>query len=112
MCRVFQNPDGSVRVMRLNEKHRLLAETDAQFFARETAKQPELAALPFTDTDAADLPVSRAQRDKWRVTGGRVRVDTTVPDKPHPQQALLDEIAAANTFLELKAALTKVVRRA
>jgi hypothetical protein len=110
--RVFQNPDGSVRIMRLNEKHRLPAETDDQFFARETAKQPELGSLVFTDMDDVDLPASRAQRDKWRVAGRRVVVNPAVPDKPHPRQALLDEIGAANTLEEMRAALVKVVRGA
>lgn len=109
IVRVFENPDGSVRVMRLNERHRLVGETDAQFFGRETAKQPELTGLPFVDMDSADLPPNRADRYKWRLQGGRVRVDMTVPDPPDPQKAIRDEITQATTIDQLKAAMLKIL---
>lgn len=82
--RVFQNSDSTVRVMHLNERHRLPGETDAQFFARETAKQPELAALPFADVDSTTLPGREgvdAQGDAtplraaWRLVAGAVQAN-------------------------------------
>lgn len=109
--RVFQNPDGSVRVMYLNDRHRRKGETIAQFFARETAKQPELAGLSFVDVDKDGLPATRALRHKWRVRDGRVIEDSTVPDRPHPKQPLLDAIGAAKDLDTLKAELLDGIRR-
>lgn len=106
-CRVFQNPDGSLLVMYLNESRRLAGETDAQFFLREQAKQPALVALPFIDTDTSNVPTDRAQRHKWRIAGGQLIVDLAVPNPPHPKQALLDEIDAANSVAQLRAALRR-----
>ncbi len=108
-CRVFQNLDGTIRVMRLNERHRLLGETDASFFTRETAKQPGLFALPFIDVDASTTPTDRGRRYAWRVSAGAVIVDLTVPVPAHPRQALFDEIDSATTLVQLRAALRKVV---
>lgn len=109
--RVFQTTDGSVRVMHLNERHRRKGETDAQFFAREAAKQPELEGLSFVDVDKAGLPQRREARHKWRVRNGRVIEDTTVPDLPHPKQAILDAIEAAKDLDTLKAELLNGIRR-
>ena len=109
-CRVFQNPDSSLRVMRLNERHRSPGETDTEFFTRETAKQPALVVLPFVDIDVAGVPVDRSKRYAWRISAGSLVVDTLVPTPPHPKQALLDEIASATTIVALRAALTKAVQ--
>ena len=79
VVRAFQNPDGTVRIMRLNERHRLPNETDEQFFARETAKQPELAVLPFADIVSADIPLDRTRRHAWRLQAGAIVIDPTVP---------------------------------
>jgi hypothetical protein len=108
--RVFQNPDGTVRIMRLNERRRRPGETDSQFFARETAKQPELAGLSFTDVDDTTLPTSRGKRHAWRVMAGRVQEDAAVPDKPHPRQGLLNRADAAQTLPELKAIIRELIQ--
>ena len=109
-CRVFQNPDGNVRLMHLNERYRRANETDEEFLARETAKQPELAGLLFADVDATTILADRSKRHAWRLNAGTVIADLTVPDPPHPKQALLDEIASATTIVALRAVLTKVVQ--
>ena len=96
--------------MRLNDRRRLIGETDGEFFARETAKQQELLALPFTDVNTSTLPVGRAQRAKWRLQAGQVVTNLALPDPPHPRQQLLDQLAFANTVPELKLLLDKVIR--
>ena len=58
-----------------------------------------------------DLPPDKRERHKWRIQGGKVRVDLTVPDPPHPRQALLDQVDAATTVAQLKAILRTVVDR-
>jgi len=57
------------------------------------------------------LPSDKRDRHKWRIQGGQVRVDLTVPDLPHPRQALLDQVDAATTVAQLKAILRTVVDR-
>jgi hypothetical protein len=112
--RVFQNADGSVRILSVNDRHRLAGETDAQYFARETVKaesvQPGLSTLPSTDMDASSLPASPRDQHKWRVVGNRVVVDLAVPDLLHPRQALLDELNAALSMRDLQFVLAKVIR--
>lgn len=103
--RVFRALDGTVRVMHLNERGRLSGETDTQFFARETEKQPELVVLPFVDMDAAALPTDRSKRYAWRLQAGRVVVDGAVPAPPDPAKIRRDAIVAATTLVDLKAAL-------
>jgi len=56
------------------------------------------------------LPRKRSQREKWRIRGGQVVIDPTVPDPPHPKQALLDEIDGAQSLEEVKALLKRVVQ--
>ena len=79
--RVFENPDGSVRVMRLNEKMRLPGESDDAFAARmfpiELAKDVSLVSLASSDVDEVDIPASRADRKnfKRRMVAGKMRVE-------------------------------------
>ena len=56
------------------------------------------------------LPPDRSKRFAWRWQGNRVIIDPTVPGPLHPQQSLLDEIAAATTVAALKTALLKMVK--
>lgn len=115
-CRVFTEPSGNVRVLHPNESLRNGGESDDDFINRigsqAQSRDPSLAGLPFVDVDRADiLALDRSQRHKWRVNpAGRLRVEPTVPDRPHPQQARLDAIAAATTVDELKNVLTQIVR--
>lgn len=77
----------------------------------------DYAAAPFEDFEddviAAFLPPDRTQRHKWRrnPAGRGVIVDPTVPDPPHPRQALLDRTNSANTVAELKAVIADLIRK-
>ena len=68
--RVFENLDGSIRIMKLNEKMRLKDESDDMFAARmfpiEQEKDVSLSGLVFSDIDQIDIPASRADRKNWR----------------------------------------------
>ncbi len=55
------------------------------------------------------LPRKRSQRDKWRIKQGVIVEDLTIPDPPHPKQALLDAIDAATTLAQLRAAVKAAV---
>lgn len=116
--RVFQNPDGSVRINRPNPRLRNDGETDDEFIARIGAdtvmKDPSLAGLPFQDVDEADIPADRTDRHKWRLQQlGQKFVcwpDNTVPDRPHPKQPLIDRANSATTVAELKTILADLIR--
>ena len=108
LCRVFQNPDGTVRVMRLNPRRPEFT------LDSETARNPAMADLPFEDIDDADMPNARADRDKWRIkTLGNKKilaVDNSVPDKPHQKQVLLDRAASANSVTELRQIVVDLIK--
>lgn len=115
---IFQKPDGSLRIMQLSNRHltgqRLPGETVAEAVARlalaEQAKNPQdLADAVPTLVTMANMPADRAKRHKWRLSGGRCVVDDTVPDPPHPKQALLDEIDAASNIAQLRTAMKKLL---
>lgn len=104
LCRVFQYPDGSVGVMCPNSRLRTLGETDVAFVNRictaDALKEPTVDAngnplpgpflkdVPFTDVDAAILPMRTrvdAQGDdcpcrnswRWDSVNSTVVVDET-----------------------------------
>lgn len=113
--RIFREPSGNLRILHLAPKHRLPDELDDAFIARVgtqvTTRDSSLAGLPFIDVEEASLhALDRSLRHKWRTVGQAVVVDPTVPNLPHPKQALLDEIDAATTMDALKAAVKKVIR--
>jgi len=110
LCRAISKPDGSVHIIHLNRRHQRPGETESQFLDREQPKDPSLVGLPFVDLDSTILPADRSQRHRWRIQGGRVQIDLTVPDPPHPRQALLNQIAAATTVDQLKIVLQTLVR--
>lgn len=103
LCRVFQNPDGSVRILRLNPRMPHVTLGD------EAAKDKTLEGLPFVDIDESAIPTDRSERHKWRVQGGSVVVDKAAPERPHPKQALLNKIRAANSVNEIKALLEEII---
>ena len=118
-CRIFTNPDGSVRIMRPNlrrydPKRETLSAYTQRILDQDSQKDTSVAELAFVDLDDSQLPADRSNRHKWRlkkVAGqDRVEVDLAAPDPPDPRQPLLDQINAANTVGELKAALLKVVK--
>ena len=111
LCRAVHPPAGPVYIIRAAPKARRPGEADDAFYRRvfdETVARNGWAAWPFLDLPFADVPTNRTQRDKWRLQGNQVRVDPTVPDRPHPRQALLDEIEAATTVAALKVAVKKL----
>lgn len=55
------------------------------------------------------LPRKRSQREKWRIQNGKIVIDPTVPDPPHPRKALLDAIDGASSLDEIKSLLKQVV---
>lgn len=88
--RVYQPVDGPVRILRLNARRRLDADTDETFLEREAAHaeaaDPTLAGLPFVDLDEAEIPTERQRtvgaerfnvRAAWRIVNGRVTIDAT-----------------------------------
>lgn len=110
-------PDSSVRVTRIVEsvleRERQPEElTDAlvlRLASTIQAKTPGLAGgVPRLVTEA-NMPTDRAKRHAWRLQGNRVLVDATVPDPPHPKQALLDAIDGAATVSELKPLMKRLV---
>ena len=64
MVRVFNNSDGTVRILRLNPKN--YPNLTALDFALETAKDETLKDLPWADVDENDIPLDRSKRNKWR----------------------------------------------
>lgn len=97
--RVFQNSDGSVRILCLNPR-RPEGNLD-----KETEKDTSLAGLPFVDVEQESLPPTHARRHAWRIFNGQVVDDTSVPDRVDREADRRKKIAAANTLPELKAAL-------
>jgi len=81
--RVFQNPDGTVRIMVPNPKRMTDSKED---FDVVTARDPTLDGLPFQDIDGADIPTDRGLRYKWRLNQGKVKVDPSVPDFVPPRR--------------------------
>lgn len=118
LVRVLTQPDGSLLVIHpaMTERSRPPGIPDSVWalrcFERVLAKHPEWQGLPAVDVQSDTLPATRALRDKWRLTGGAVRADPAVPDRPHPRQGLLDAVDRANTVPELKAVLRQLLRGA
>lgn len=57
--------------------------------------------------DHPDLPSTPSHR--WRIRNGVVVDDPTIPDPPHPRQALLNQVNQATTVAQLKALLFQIV---
>ena len=111
-ARIWYEPSGAVKVTTFidvpdPEMIARILHQDGQVDPNATfddcATEPELTAL---------LPSSRADRTKWRKNpnGRGVIVDLTIPDPPHPRQALLDAIQGATTIAQLKALLIQTIR--
>ena len=62
-CRVFQLPDGTLRILRPNRKRTV--KLDAEI-------RSSLEGLPFVDIDDNDLPTDRSNRAKWRLVEGKI----------------------------------------
>ena len=111
-CRVVQKPDQTLVVIHPAPNAQRVGESVLEFEARvfqETMAENGWAGFPFVDLDPTQLP-SRTQRHKWRLQGGQVRIDPSVPDPPYPQQGLLNRIASATTVEQLKPILMDIIR--
>ena len=112
--RVFQDVDGSVRIVHPNPRYRLDGESDDAFIERIGQKtvlgDPSLAGLPFVDVDEATLPNDHSKREKWRGQGEKIVVGNSIPDKPHPKQGLIDRANNANSVAELKQILVELIK--
>ena len=90
LVRVFENPDGHLRVLMISPNQRNANETEAETLERVaadvTANDPSLAGLPYHDMENTDLP-PRLQvdahgddyecRNAWRRNGTAVLIDDT-----------------------------------
>jgi hypothetical protein len=78
LCRVFAKEDGKVAVYHPNPALQQAGEDEAAFLERmgaeATVKDPSLAGLAYADLDTSELPRDRAERDAWRLEGGKVVV--------------------------------------
>lgn len=85
LCRVWKNPDGSVRVTHPAPDARLAGEDDLTFCRRvfELTRQadPTLEGLPYVDMDPAALP-DRADRDRWSIHPDAEHLMTETDDRP------------------------------
>lgn len=117
--RIFENPDGSVRITSPSPKRlaKLMTENgiseDSAYqliIQKAVVDDPSLAGLPFVDADASEIPANRGERHKWRIKASKFEVDKTVPNKIDPNDALKQRIAQANTISELKAILNDMVK--
>lgn len=115
---VWTLPNGSLRITRLSPRwltaHQRSDESILDVVRRlalvEQGKQTDLAGAPFIVAPESMLPTDRSQRHKWRVQGGQVRVDVTLPDLPHPKQATMDRLLAAPTLAAVKQELVDAIR--
>ena len=75
-ARVYENPDGTVRVLHPAPSQYVAGETEQETLERvgadTEAKVPALAGLPSVDMDVADLP-ERTDRAAWRMKNGKVK---------------------------------------
>ena len=78
MYRVFKQVDGTLRIVRPNNRLRRADETDGEFINRiggaAVGSDPSLVGLPYADIDEADFPQDRAHRDRWRLEGKKIVV--------------------------------------
>ena len=72
ICRVFQNLDGSVSIMRLNPRL-----GDSISLDGETAKNDSLEGLPFFDMDETSIPKNRESRKTWKIKNNKLIEDKT-----------------------------------
>ena len=117
---IWERADGSLIIQRLADSYlareRREGETTEQAVARlaivTRAKVPDWAGLTPRLVTEASMPTNRTKRHRWRLAQGQVVDDVTVPDPPHPKQALLDQIDQAPTLIALKSILKQIVKGA
>ena len=111
---VWQMPDGSIQITRLVQapdptSGESVSDAVLRLARIVQAKTPALVGGIPTLVPTAQIPPDRLNRTKWRLQGTSVVPDLSIPDPPHPRQALINEIAAATTIADLKLLLRKVV---
>ncbi len=79
LMRVFEQPDGKLRITKPGSSMKKLPnESDAAFMdrvAKEAIKNdPSLAGLSYADLDQSALPPTREQRSNWRLKDGQIVV--------------------------------------
>lgn len=108
-CRVFANPDGSVRVFHPSRKKLAMGLSFESLAERTIQAVPDLQGLPFMDKDTADLPPRNepcptcgktySVRNQWRLSGGKVVVDdkpaTVAKNLPRTIHRTADDLDAA-----------------
>jgi len=76
LVRIFEQPDGTLSIIRPNARMREEGEGDQAFIDRiagaAMAGDSSLAGLPFTDLDESALPQDRTLRNAWRLKDGKV----------------------------------------
>ena len=111
--RVYQEPSGNLRIVRINPRLREVDESDDDCFIRiagmAEAGDSSLQGLSFVDVDEAEIPTDRAERYKWRIQAGKCVVDKTIPDKFDPREDLKQLINAATTIAQLKVLMRELV---
>ena len=112
--RVFENPDGTLRIVHPNPKEQRGEETEEAFYGRVFGQvingDASLQGLPYFDMEKTLLPANRAKRYAWRTQNKQIVEDSAVPEPPHPKQAILDRISSVTTIAQLKSILTEVVK--
>jgi len=117
--RVYENPDGALRVLCPAPKAQLDNEDEAMFLARVAARaeavDPSLVGQPWHDVEEAALPPReiedgkggrRDARSAWRLKDCRVVIDEALlPEVVDPDTELEAAISGATTLDQLKAAL-------
>lgn len=92
LVRVVVRDSGDVTIITAMPQARKPGESDTEFYERiffdTMQKDSSLTGRVYKDIDRSELPVSRLNRNKWRLNNGKVAVDVNVPDPPKTQAEL------------------------
>ena len=82
--RAWEDASGNVVIKHYPERARLSGETDDQMMDRLDllTDMPAPGFLTLEVSDIAALKNIRQDRHKWRLQGGKIKVDPSVPDTP------------------------------
>ena len=113
-CRVVKKPDGSLTIIRPSPNSRREGEGEVEWLDRIFTAHMEARGMdgfPFVDMDVSQLPATRINRNKWRLDANRiVFVAQSIPDPPHPKQALIDRAKAAQNISELRSIISDLIQ--
>lgn len=110
--RVWSEPDGTIKITTFIEDS--LVDRDCQILQSNGSVHPDATFVHFPDEASFNAAVPKDPdadrvRDKWRLRDGKIVVDRTVPDPPHPKASLLAQVAAAKSLPDLQAVLTAIL---